>query len=235
MRIKYGNEIIEYEVIRKERKTLSITVRADGSIIVSAPFTIDEEKIEKTVLSKAKWIWQKLKLVSTNSEIFKGKEYISGESFAYLGKNYRLKITIDKTIKLPSMKLYRGKFEITVNENNETIIKNTIEKWYREQAKLKIEERIKIYGEKLRLLPNEITVKELKKSWGTCTSKGNITLNWKIIMTPLSVIDYVVIHELCHLKYHNHSKEFWNLLGVYIPDYQKKKEWLKINGSELKI
>ncbi len=236
-KLKYDNKEFEYELIRKKKKTLSITVTYDSKIIISAPEKAGIEEIEKKIYSKIKWIYQKLKLVNENFYITKEKEYISGENFMYIGKNYRLKIenTENKNIEL---KLYKGRFCLEIDKNIDSIedrIKRVVNNWYMEKSKEKILERVKFYSEKIRVNPQKISIKNLTKSWGICSKNGNITFNWKIVMAPLSVIDYVVIHELCHLKYHNHSKEFWNLVSIYMSDYKNKKEWLKLNGTSLKI
>ncbi len=236
--IKYGDEALEYELKRKNKKNLSITVKPDATVTVSAPTKVSLEAIEKVLYKKLRWIWGKVEKARSNMVAVREKEYISGESFLYLGKNYKLKIIKHGDSKSISVKLHRGTLEITVptdREVNQKDIKTVIEKWYREQAVKKIQERVKIYESKTKLTANLVRIKELKTSWGICTSRGNITYNWRIVMAPLSVLDYVVIHEICHLKHHNHSKDFWSLVGVYMTDYRTKKEWLKVNGKSLMV
>ncbi len=236
--INCGDEKIEYSLIRKNKKTLSITIRPNGAVIVSAPIKATIADIEKIMYKRIKWIWRKLTQVQSNMTVVREKEYISGESFMYLGKNYKLKVIHAENVRTIKIKLYRGMLEVSMPigiEESQIEIKSEIEKWYKVQAMKKIEERIKLYTSKTKLLPNLVRVKELKTSWGICTSKGNLTLNWIIIMAPLSVLDYVVIHELCHLKHHNHGKEFWSMVGVYMPEYRAKKEWLKMNGRSLVV
>ena len=235
--LKYDEQVFEYDLIRKKKKNLSITVTSNGKIVVSAPEKSKFEDIEKKIYGKISWIYKKLQLVNSVSDISKEKEYVSGESFMYLGKNYRLKIEKNDNAE-NELKLYKGLFKLKIDlslKNTENKIKMIISDWYIEKAKEKINERVEIYSKKIRLSPNKISVKNLTKSWGICSSNGNISFNWKIIMTPLSVLDYVIVHELCHLKHHNHSKEFWNLVSLYVPDYKNKKEWLKQNGMNLKI
>lgn len=235
--LEYDKKVFEYELIRKKKKNLSITVTSNGKIVVSAPEKAKFEDIEKKINGKISWIYKKLQLVNSASDISKAKEYVSGESFMYLGKNYRLKIEKNDNTE-NELKLYKGLFNLKIDlslKNTENKIKTIISDWYIEKAKEKINERVEIYSKKIRVSPNKISVKNLTKSWGICSSNGNISFNWKIIMTPLSVLDYVIVHELCHLKHHNHSKEFWNLVSLYVPDYKNKKEWLKQNGMNLKI
>ena len=236
--IKYGDEILEYTLIRKKKKHLSITIKPDATLVVSAPIGASLKDIENRLYKKLKWIWSKLDKVRADIIVLRQKEYISGESFLYLGKNYKLKVINDDSTKSMNLKLHRGALEIKVPKGKEIIekdIKSIIEKWYKEQATKKIEERVKLYIQKTSLQPSIIRVKELKSSWGLCTSRRNITLNWRIIMAPLSVLDYVVIHEMCHLRHHNHGKEFWGLVGVYMPDYKARKEWLRVNGRRLVV
>jgi predicted metal-dependent hydrolase len=107
--------------------------------------------------------------------------------------------------------------------------------WYRKKAREQINERIKYYQPKVGVQPARITVKEQKKRWGSCSSRGNLNFNWRAVMAPSPVLDYIIVHELCHLKHHNHSREFWNLLASILPDYKNRREWLKKNGVRLNL
>jgi len=115
------------------------------------------------------------------------------------------------------------------------LIRDEVIQWYRNHADQKIRERVKKYQKQIGEEPNSIKVKKQKKRWGSCSSKRNLNFNWKLIMAPMSVVDYLVVHELSHLKYPNHSKEFWQLVEAVIPNYEEKQEWLRVNGRKLNI
>ena len=125
---------------------------------------------------------------------------------------------------------------ILLSSNDQYIkLRELLVNWYLTEGGKLIKERISIYSKKLNLYPESITLKEQKTSWGTCSSIGNIYINWKILLAPLDIIDYVLVHELCHLKHMNHSKEYWALVGTIFPDYKEKRNYLKENSLKLNI
>ncbi|MBO0562170.1 M48 family peptidase, partial [Clostridium botulinum] len=133
-----------------------------------------------------------------------------------------------------------NKFIIYINsgilkDKREAIIKDNLEKFYKEQAINVLKERTDYYSNILKVAPKNIVIKNQKTLWGSCSSKGNINYNYKIVMAPLEILDYIVVHELCHLVHMNHSKDFWDLVEIVIPDWKKRRNWLKENGYKLKI
>ncbi|WP_166636453.1 M48 family metallopeptidase, partial [Fonticella tunisiensis] len=201
--IVYGSECFEYKAIKKKKKNIGILVTPEGEVIVTSPLHVEDSLVHEVVMKKAGWILGKLKLVREISKEIREKEFVSGESIEYLGRRYRLKV-IEGGIKGVNVRLFRGKFEVTVDsklekDKRQELIKAELIKWLKEQAKVKLKERTEVYSKKLNLVPNRVVVKEQKSIWGSCSSRGNINFNWRLIMAPLSVIDYVVIHELCHL------------------------------------
>src|SRR5690606_2555985 len=119
------------------------------------------------------------------------------------------------------------------NKDRKQFVKETLILWYKKRFSDIAYERIKKYSSQIGSSPNKVAVKEQKTRWGSCSSKGNINLNWRLAMAPISIIDYVIVHELCHLKVMNHSKEFWKQVELILPDYIERREWLKVNGSKL--
>jgi predicted metal-dependent hydrolase len=107
--------------------------------------------------------------------------------------------------------------------------------WYREHADKKVKERVEKYKNMIGVNPNRVRVKKQKKRWGSCSSRGNLNFNWKLIMAPMEIIDYLVVHEMAHLIYPNHSRDYWELVETIIPDYKERQEWLRINGNRLTI
>ena len=238
--IEIGNQLIDYEVIRTDRKTLGISLDKDKKLTVRSPKKAEDEWIRKVLKNKTSWILDKLSEVDKIKPAPKPKEFLSGEKLPYLGRRYRLKVKPDDEIDNVEVKLYHGKFIINCpvsiyNNDAERIdkIRESLIDWYREHAKIKINERVEKYKVQLDVEPNNVVIKKQKKRWGSCSSKNNLNFNWKIIIAPMTIVDYLVVHELTHLKHNNHSKEFWKTIEAIIPDYEERLEWLKINGRQL--
>ncbi|MGI6422468.1 MAG: M48 family metallopeptidase [Syntrophomonadaceae bacterium] len=230
----YGNTTINFDLSYRKRKTLAITVTAPDKVSVVAPLGLKEEMIIDRVKSKAPWIIKKLQGLKDISPPVK-KEYVNGETFLYLGTNYFLQLVTDETLKKPMVRLYQDKILVITSSRDGAAIRQAIIDWYRSQASKKIQDRINYYHHKIGKNPARITIKEQRTRWGSCSSLGNLNFNWKIIMAPSPVLDYIVVHELCHLVHLNHSKDFWNLLASILPDYQERREWLKKNGFSLDL
>lgn len=231
----YGTQKIEFTVVFRERKTLSIEVEAPDIITVIAPLNTTEDKILEKVQSKSKWIVQKLFEIKEVEYRKRNKQYVNGESFIYMGRNYSLQIVLDTNIKLEEAKLFRGKFYVYTPSKDEEIIKHALENWYKDKAKEKIKERVEYYQEYFDVKPTKVAIKGQQKRWGSCTKRKELLFNWRCIMAPSPALDYIVVHEMCHLIYMNHSKEFWQLLKGVLPDYENRKAWLKNNGIKFDL
>jgi predicted metal-dependent hydrolase len=238
---QYGTTAIEYDIeYAEDKKDVSIIVEWMEGIRLIAPKDINAKQIEDIVQKKAPTILKKLKEVNEIKEPPLPKEFVSGEKFTYLGRNYRLKVKKDKDIQKAQLAFVRGKFiatvplEIAEKEKRQQLIE-LFKIWYVEHGKAKIQSRLKLFCSKMGVTPNEVHLKEQRMRWGTCTSEGNIYLNWRIIMSPMAVVDYVLVHELAHLKYMNHNDAYWNFVRSILPDYEQRKEWLRINGPSLTL
>jgi len=236
---QYNTLKIEYNLMKSKRKTISISVDPKGNVIVKAPLRLSDEKVLELVKQKASWIGQKLLLIEEAVGQIQDKEYVNGEIFNYLGKEYVLQLIIDVTKKKLNVYISDDKLVVTVSTNesiiNEDILKIAITKWYKQMAKLVIAERVTYYESLFTEKRGPIIVKEQKKRWGSCSQDGTLRFNWRIIMAPEYIIDYIVVHEMCHLRYMNHANKFWNLVEHILPDYKVRKEWLKKNGSKLEL
>ena len=239
--IKLGNTLINYEIIRTNRKTMGIIVDHERNLIVRSPKNTTETKIEEVLKKKTNWILSKLKEMDKIKPAPKEKEFMTGEKLPYLGRRYRMEVNQAENSKV-EVKLYQGKFIIDYpveleekKEQRREKIRVALIEWYREHAKEKINERVDKYKVKLDVEPNNVVVKKQKKRWGSCSSKNNLNFNWKIIMAPMSIVDYLVVHELTHLIHDNHSRDFWATVAAVIPDIKEKKEWLKVNGKRLDL
>lgn len=238
---QYGTTAIEYDIeYTDDKKDVSIIVEWMEGIRLIAPTSITNLQVEEIVRKKAPTILQKLKEVNEITEPPFPKEFVSGEKFAYLGRNYRLKVYKEKGLQKAQLNFVRGRFIATVpygiaaNEKNQQLL-DLFKTWYLEHGKAKVQSRLKLYCAKMGVTPNDVQLKEQRMRWGTCTLEGNIYLNWRIIMSPMSIVDYVLVHELAHLRYMNHSNDYWNFVHSILPDYEQRKEWLRVNGPTLTL
>ena len=215
---------LEYELVRSKIKNMYILIR-NGKVIVKAPNNISENRIKDFINSKEDWINKKLKEFEKKS--FKEKSYVSGEVFKVLGNDYILNIEYGDFEKA-SVNLDNGYINICVSENCETVkIKELIEKMYYKIALMIVDKSVNMWKNILKIAPDVVVIKKLKTAWGKCNSKRKITINPDLMKYDQRVIDYVVLHEFCHLRYMNHSKDFWNMVSKYMPDYKLLRNELK--------
>ncbi|MEE6452545.1 SprT family zinc-dependent metalloprotease [Gottfriedia acidiceleris] len=238
---QYGTTAIEYDLEYSEnKKDVSIIVEWMEGIRIIVPKNITEKQVMDIMQKKASIILRKLKEVNQITEPPLPKEFVSGEKFTYLGRNYRLKVHKEAGLNKVKLDFLRGKFIATVpdrideDEKRQQLI-DLFKTWYLEHGNVKIQSRLNLYCSKIGVTPNDVLLKEQRMRWGTCTSEGNIYLNWRIIMSPMPIVDYVLVHELAHLKYMNHSNNYWNLVRTILPDYEQRKEWLRLNGPTLTL
>ncbi|WP_075518635.1 M48 family metallopeptidase, partial [Moritella viscosa] len=202
--------------------------KSSVSIIAPAPFNI--EKIEQIIESKRSWIYRSLAEWEDLNRTRIHRDYVNGESFLYFGRNYRLQVVINQDEPLV---FQQGQFRLIKDE-----IKNAPEHFkafYKTKLQKKLQSRLKQYQSKMKEQPSEIRVMELQNRWGSCTSKGVINFHWKCAMLPLSVLDYVIVHELAHLENKNHSPVFWRTVEKVMPNYEEAKTWLKFNGAGMSL
>ena len=235
MKFDYGTQTIDFSVKYSKRKTIEIGVEAPDVVKVVAPEGLTKDIILGHVQKKAKWIVTKLFEIREVQYLRAPKEYVNGESFLYLGRNYSLQLEVDDTVKKPVTKLYQGKFIITTPNKDQEALKSSMEAWYRSKTLEKVLEKVEYYKKYFEVAPKDIKVKEQKKRWASCTAKKELMFNWRCSMAPSWVLDYIVVHEMCHMVYMNHSKEFWELVVRIMPDYEKKRDWLKVNGVKLEL
>ena len=272
LKFEYKNEEIEFDIVRRKRKTISIKIEEGGQVTVSAPLKINKEYILKVVYSKAEWIIKKQDEIRERSTNKVTREISEGSTLMYLGEEYPLHLVLDKGRKniivelinsdcddLKSKKLFIdksyhnvheklinkpqnvflnnvdlvNKFIIRTNTLEDDKIKIALEKWYRAETLNIVTKRIDYYADNFKDKVTNIRVKEQKRRWASCTGENAILFNWRISMARADVIDYIVVHEMCHMDHRNHSKYFWNRVEEIMPNYKEKHEWLKINGMNL--
>lgn len=226
--INFGTERITYYIEYSKRKTLEINVLPDLSIKVKAPLNSNIDKIEANVRKRAYWLIKQKSNFASYLTQENSKKYRSGEAYWYLGKQYRLKLIEDKT---QGVKLKQGYLYVSVKDKaNTKAIETLINEWYREHARIKFKEKALICYSKLKKygidLPS-IKIIKMSKRWGSYTVSGNITLNLELIKMSSYCIEYVIMHELCHIKHRNHSKDFYSFLEQVMPDYVSRKNRLE--------
>jgi predicted metal-dependent hydrolase len=226
-------KLVDFEIIIERtgrRKTVSIFVERDGSVRVLAPISASDEKVEEVIKSKEYLIFKK---IAQWKELNMGKvnrEFVNGQSFLYLGRNYRLKLTENQDVPL---KISGGFF--LFDKKYLPKADNVFKDFYCKKTRIKIEERLKLIEEKFDHTPIVIKVLELQHRWASWTPKNGLNFNWRCIMAPVSVLDYIIVHEMVHQKYPNHSPEFWNELDKKMPDYRVQADWLKRNGVKMTL
>ena len=225
MNIKYGTQTIEFEVQRtKTAKHTYITVERDSGVVVKAPQAINNEEIESLVKSKASWIIKKLEDLGNTIDY---GEVFTGSRLFYFGKSYYVEI-LKEDRENYEVNFIHSKFKIfTPKEVNQIALNETIESFYIEKAKEKITKLTKKYSDIMKLFPEYVGFRKSKTKWGSCSERNRITFNPEIMKLSSSLIEYIVIHELAHIAYKNHSKEFWILVKKFMSDYVKKEEELK--------
>lgn len=216
-----------YSIVRADRKTISIIVERDRSIVVRAPHEISEEVIHKAVEKKRFLLFKKVNHSQKYQSPRPYKEFVSGESIMFLGKFYPLQVSKEQFDGIQ----FDNKFLISAYSKEN--VNDVLKEWYFKQANEKIIPRIKRYADRLGVNYKRINIKEMKYRWGSCTPKDHINFNWKIIKSPMVVIDYIIVHELAHLVVPDHSSEFWHTVSIQLPTYKKAKEWLKQSGHLL--
>lgn len=235
MKIEYGTQIIEFTVRYRKRKTIEIGVEPPDVVSVVAPVGIEDEVLIKHLKSKAKWIVQKLYEIKEIQSQHIDREFVNGEAFMYLGRNYTLLIVEDDSLKKPVTKLLQGKFVINTPTREQVKLKASMEEWYRLKTLEKVYERIAYYQRYFDVEPTDVRVKEQKKRWASCTVKRELLFNWRCTMAPSWVFDYIVVHEMSHMLIMDHSREFWSLVERIMPDYEKRREWLKNYGIKMDL
>ena len=222
------------EIIRTDRKK-SASIQLEGEKVqVRVPKTLSDVRIHDLIHKRSPWIKKKFKEAELGPSS-RPKEYVSGETFSYLGRHYRLKVIHGSTT---TIKLKGACLEAHVpntHKDRQKAVQSLLRDWYREHALKRLQEKSKRFSKVIGVEPVSVSIKDYKARWGSCSVKGDISFNWRIIIAPHAIVDYVVVHELCHLLEHNHSARFWKHVERNIPDYRERREWLKQWGGSLSI
>ena len=225
--LTYDGETIPFDLQYSKRKSLEIAVHPDGSVVVKAPLGSDEILIQAFLYQRLRWIRRQRRYFAQFEPRTPERQFVGGESHLYLGKQYRLKIRPSDT---DEVLLKRGFFHIQAVDDTPEHIAMLLEAWYRSKAAIYFaqvfEECWQLFAKKGVEKP-VLKIRKMKTRWGSFSSKGSVTLNLELIKAPRECIEYVVIHELCHLFHLNHGPAFYNLLEQLIPDWKKRKHRLE--------
>jgi hypothetical protein len=226
---------IRYQVIRSRRATADIVIERDGSIVVRAPETIPDERIEDMVEAKRLWIYKNLAEWRDLNATRVLREYKNGEGFLYLGRSYRLLLVAEQN---EPLLLKNGRFSLRrdlVDAGSIEAAQSAFRDYYIARGQERISRRVNYYAPKVGVTPHALSVRELGNRWATCSPTGDLSFHWKCMMAPQTIIDYIVVHELCHFHHLDHTDAFWNEVDKVIPNYGERKEWLRKNGAGLDV
>jgi len=214
--------LIDYKLIRSKRKTLSLQINTNAELIIRCPQKLSIKEVESFIVDKTGWIEKKQQAI--HSKQIQPSNYVPGEQFLYLGNQYPLIHNIKQTYKLD----FDGQFFSLKGDGH-----LAFHAWYKVAFKKVALPRLDYYADLYQLNYQQVRLKTQKTLWGSCSGVNNINLNYLLIMAPMSVIDYVIVHELAHTRIKNHSKGFWQLVESILPKYKASKSWLKENGHKL--
>ncbi|WP_461570477.1 M48 family metallopeptidase, partial [Thermincola ferriacetica] len=201
------------EIIRSKRKTIALVVTADAKLVVRAPLNTPTDYIKSVVEKKKKWITEKKQAIARRNEVHKEKQFINGEGFMYLGDSYKLEISKDEQ----QVILKNGR--LILPETELSTAGKKIMQWYKNEAKRVIQDRVEYYSQLTGIKFKSVKITDAKRRWGSCGPKGSLNFTWRLVMAPLRVIDYVVVHELAHIEFADHSKEYWVRVRTIMPDF----------------
>ncbi len=231
----YSGETISFNITYKKRTSMGIYIDAYGNVEVQAPKGTPVEHVLQLLEEKWDWIQQKSKEMKERVLGPKEKVYNDGESFLYLGKEYPIQISQDISIKQDRVVLEGDKLHVYVKQLEDEKVKQALKRFYYQECKVLVERSIQSYQSNFKTKPRSVRIADNNSNWGTCNSRLQLTFNWKLAMAPLEVIDYVVVHEMCHMVHLNHDRSFWRLVGKMIPDYKEMENWLALSSWKMTV
>lgn len=226
---------IEYTLLPSSgSKSISLRINRDCSVIARAPKHVSTAMVDEFIAKRAGWITEKQEYFERLVSVFPPKEFKNGESFGFLGRNLRLKLfraagrkTVECGVAGDRLKLY---LDGQKGEEFKTVSGRAIREFYSKHTGLRVRAFVRKHAGALAIKPGRVLIVEQKKRWGSCARNGDIRLNWRLSMMPPAVIEYIVVHELCHLKINSHSAKFWGILKSVLPDYENRRAWLRRHG-----
>ena len=227
-----GDGFIVTVIKSGRRKTTALKIR-DGKVSIHIPTRLPLKFAQQFVEQKTRWIQNKLSEQSLKQ--CKEKQFIDGEVFLFLNEEITLRLIQAESSPIIKINDQQLEFHGRLNRLSKTAIRAALVRWYKQQAEEHITVRTAYLSKKINILPHSITIKTYKARWGSCNIRGEIQFNWKLMLAPPNIIDYVIIHELCHIQHHNHSTQFWQLVEHHCPTFKASRLWLKNNGYRLDL
>ena len=230
--IDIGNLDLEIQVEHTNRKnTISFQVK-NNKLIIKTPKSVSKKTLADLIKRKQHWIKQRA-ILNLEEQNIKNREFIDNDKFSFRGEEYRLSLILGRK---EAVKIEGGLLLVSYVDDKSICrgtIKRILEDWYLQESTKILKARTEELAQQMRVQPCGITVKNYKSKWGSCTANNKISYNWRIIMAPDHIIDYLIVHELSHIIEPNHSKNFWDQVGNYCKDFQEKRKWLRENGHKL--
>lgn len=229
MQFRYGDELIAFERVKRLQSTGKVLIKVypDCRVVASAPADAENEVVLSAVKKRGRWIYEKLRDFRKQMEFTTPRRYISGETHYYLGKQYLLKVN-EAPDDIQGVKLLRGKLEVSVRAKSADKVKMLLDDWYKARARETFTKRLDAMLEQALWVTERppLRLLTMQTQWGSCSPHGRITLNPHLVKAPRECIDYVILHELCHLAEHNHSERFYRIMNQVMPKWEKTKERL---------
>lgn len=220
-----------YRLIRSRRrkKTLSVQVDRHGRVLVRVPFLTPQADIDGFLNEKKQWL-DRVVGRQRRSRERPARSFLPGDRFPYLGENYVLRVR-DRNDSEGAL-TFTG-HEFLLGQDDLKGARVLFQLWYRQQAQAHLEQRVRRFGGRLGLFPRGVAVSSARSRWGSCSPDDRLRFSWRLIMAPPEIVDYVVVHELCHMKFRNHSRDYWELVGQVLPDHRQRRAWLRDHGHRL--
>lgn len=227
--VKFGNSNIRYKIKKSSRRKTTQIIVNRSNVQVISPLKKSERQIQNLVKQHSKWIYTK-QLLAQEEKPFR-LTFEHGSRLPFFGRKYFL--NVKKTKKTESFSLKNGEFVARVNKASKSRIQKLYLDWLKRKALPQLEKSVKKYAKKIGIIHSKILIKNQKNRWGSVSKNGTINFNQKLIRAPSKIVDYVAAHEVCHLRIPNHSPAYWKLLGSIMPDFNERKQWLRLNRSLL--
>lgn len=228
-RVRYGDTVIPYRVLRLDTSSprVRVQVEQDGCVVVQAPADASDATIGEVVKRRSRWIHEHLRSIVDRKALHSTRDWVSGESHRYLGRRYMLKVRVAPADQ-ERVVLAGGQLRVSVAAYDPQRVRHLVHAWYRERADAWLRNRVSELATRLSWIRKEpsVAIRQMKSRWGSCSPAGRLTLNPVLIRVPREAVDYVIVHELCHLRHHNHSRSFYLLLARYVPGWQHIKKRL---------
>lgn len=220
---------MDYTVIRSRRKTIAVEITKEGGVLVRAPLKLARREVLAFVHQNRAWIDRKLAQARVRQEERTPRRFLEGEHFPFLGEQHRLRYVAGGDY----LRKLNGEFLLGADLSSRA--GDLFRTWYRARAREILEDRVAHFALRMGLTCRSVRITDAKERWGSCTAAGSLNFAWRLVMAPTPVIDYVIVHELAHLVEMNHSRRFWERLGRILPDYAKRRKWLRENEHRLTL